>query len=92
MTDTAQLYQANITVFNLIQEHEMEIPTELALTVNGALQDPLSKSVVYTFTLNQTDKYTLVHSNNTYDEDQLSVLFPYSKDTFWIQIRTAYFT
>ncbi len=70
----------------------MEIPTELALTVNGALQDPLSKSVVYTFTLNQTDKYTLVHSNNTYDEDQLSVLFPYSNDVFWIQIRSAYYT
>jgi hypothetical protein len=70
----------------------MEIPTELALTVNGALQDPLSKSIVYTFTMNQTDKYTLVNGNNTYDEDQLSVLFPYSNNTFWIQIRAAYFT
>jgi hypothetical protein len=70
----------------------MEIPTELALTVNGALQDPLSKSIVYTFTMNQTDKYTLVNGNNTYDEDQLSILFPYSNDTFWIQIRAAYFT
>ncbi len=70
----------------------MEIPTELALTVNGALQDPLSKSIVYTFTMNQTDKYTLVNGNNTYDEDQLSILFPYSNNTFWIQIRAAYFT
>lgn len=69
----------------------MDIPTELALTVNGALQDPLSKSIVYTFTLNQTDNYTLTYSNNHHDEDQLSIKFPYSNDTFWIQIRPAYF-
>lgn len=70
----------------------MEIPTELALTVNPTLQDPLSKSVVYTFTMNQTDKYTLVLADNAYDEDQLSIMFPYSKDAFWIQIRAAYYT
>lgn len=69
----------------------MEIPTELAQTINGALQDPLSKSIVYTFTLNQTDKYTLTHGENILDEDQLSITFPYSPDTFWIQIRSAYY-
>lgn len=69
----------------------MEIPTELARTINPTFQDPLSKSIVYTFTFNQTDKYTLTHSNNLLDEDQLSIEFPYSPDTFWIQIRSAYF-
>lgn len=70
----------------------MEIPTELAQTINPSIQDPLSKSIVYTFTLNQTDKYTLTHSNNLLDEDQLSIKFPYSNDTFWIQIRSAHFS
>lgn len=70
----------------------MEIPTELALTVNPTLQDPLSKSIVYTFTMNQTDKYMLTFDHDTINQEYLTVLFPYSKDTFWIQIRAAYFT
>ncbi len=58
----------------------MEIPTEIPRRINPDIQDPISKSVVYTFSSRD------VH----YDENGYGMYkFPYSKDTYWTNFKYA---
>jgi hypothetical protein len=56
----------------------MDIPTEIAKRINPDIQDPITKSVVYTFSAR--DLY--------YNNDGYAIYkFPYSKDTYWTNFK-----
>jgi hypothetical protein len=58
----------------------MDIPTDTAKRINPDIQDPISKSVVYTFSSRD------VH----YDRNGYAMYkFPYSKDTYWTNFKYA---
>ena len=56
----------------------MNIPTDIPKRINPEIQDPISKSVVYSFTAK--DVY---HSEDGY----IMYKFPYSKDTYWTNFK-----
>jgi hypothetical protein len=56
----------------------MEIPTSIPVRINPNIQDPISKSVVYTF--ETRDLHFDKNGNIIYT-------FPYSKDTYWTNFK-----
>ena len=56
----------------------MNIPIDTPKCINPEIQDPISKSVVYSFTSKDAH-----HSEDGY----LMYKFPYSKDTFWTNFK-----
>ena len=56
----------------------MNIPTDIPSRINPDIQDPVSKSVIYSF----TDKDALAHK-----QGYLTYMFPYSKDTYWTNFK-----
>jgi hypothetical protein len=62
----------------------MDIPTDIPRRINPEIQDPVSKSVVYTFSA----------KDGHFDkEGNLIYKFPYSKDTYWTNFKyTCYNT
>jgi hypothetical protein len=58
--------------------HKMNIPIDIPRRINPAIQDPVSKSVVYSFT--NRDAYLG-------DEGYHRYKFPYSKDTYWTNFK-----
>jgi hypothetical protein len=62
----------------------MNIPIDIPRRINPEIQDPISKSVIYSFTTKDAH-----HSNDGY----IMYKFPYSKDTFWTNFKyTCYNT
>lgn len=60
----------------------MDIPTDIPRRINPEIQDPISKSVLYTFSAK--DKYRN-------DDGYLIYKFPYSKNTYWTNFKyTSY--
>ena len=65
-------------VLNNSKLYKMNIPIDIPRRINPEIQDPISKSVVYSFTTKDS------HINNTgYIMDQ----FPYSKNTYWTNFK-----
>ena len=56
----------------------MDIPTDIPCRINPDIQDPISKSVIYTFT---TKDFYLDNDKN------ILYRFPYSKDTYWTNFK-----
>jgi hypothetical protein len=56
----------------------MNIPTDIPTSINPEIQDPISKSVVYSFTSKD------IHYNG---DGYMMYKFPYSKDTFWTNFK-----
>jgi hypothetical protein len=56
----------------------MNIPTDIPLSINFNFHNPISKSVIYTFT-----------SNDIYLDNENNILyrFPYSKNTYWTNFK-----
>jgi hypothetical protein len=56
----------------------MDIPTDIPRYINPDIQDPISKSVIYTFT-----------SRDFYLDNDKNILyrFPYSQNTFWTNFK-----
>lgn len=62
----------------------MNIPIDIPKHINPEIQDPISKSVVYSFSAKDAH-----HSNDGY----IMYKFPYSRDTFWTNFKyTCYNT
>jgi hypothetical protein len=56
----------------------MNIPTDIIKRINPKIEDPVSQSVIYTFS----------PGNHIYDSDgDMLFKFPYSKDTYWTHFR-----
>lgn len=62
----------------------MNIPTDIPRRINPEIQDPISKSVVYSFTSKDA---------HISDDGYMMYKFPYSKDTYWTNFKyTCYNT
>lgn len=60
-----------------VSQSKMNIPTDIITRINPDI-DPISKSVIYTFT----------NGSYTYDNDgDMIFKFPYSRDTFWTHFK-----
>jgi hypothetical protein len=66
----------------LYQALKMDIPTDIPRRINPDIQDPISKSVIYTFT-----------SQDFYIDNDRNMLyrFPYSKNTYWTNFKYTCF-
>jgi hypothetical protein len=58
--------------------YTMDIPINIPRQINPEIQDPISKSVVYSFTTKDS------HINNT---GYIMYQFPYSKNTYWTNFK-----
>ena len=58
--------------------YKMDIPTDIPRRINPEIQDPISKSVVYSFTAKDA------HHN---EDGHVMYKFPYSKNTYWTNFK-----
>lgn len=61
-----------------ISAYKMDIPTEIPRHINPEIQDPISKSVIYTFT---TQDICIDNDGN------ILYKFPYSENTYWTNFK-----
>ena len=58
--------------------YKMNIPIDIPRRINPEIQDPISKSVIYSFTTKDS------HINNA---GHIMYQFPYSKNTYWTNFK-----
>jgi hypothetical protein len=72
----------------------MEIPTDVINRICPNIEDPVSKSVVYKFNLNQPHTISPISIHDVAgiedNMEELRIKLPYSQNTFWTQFNLSY--